>query len=74
MKGITKCPENQYNLVAMVTYLNENQRNIQCHRVGDRYFALTSRYYRLLLLTTRSCLVLLIVRAMDVVTISFLNQ
>ena len=25
----------------MVTYLNEN---VQCHRVGDRYFALTSCY------------------------------
>ena len=23
---ITKCPENQYNLVAMVTYLNENHK------------------------------------------------
>ena len=25
VKGTFKCPEKQYNLVAMVTYLNENQ-------------------------------------------------
>ena len=46
----------------MVTYLNENQWNVQCHRVGDRYFALTSRYYIAInILTTRFYLVLLIV-------------
>ena len=62
VKVITKCPENQYNLVAMVTYLNENQWNVQCHRVGDRYFALTSHYsIAIYILTTRFCLVLLIV-------------
>ena len=49
-------------LVAMVTYLNENQWNVQCHRVGDKYFALTSHYsIAIYILTTRFCLVLLIV-------------
>ena len=46
----------------MVTYLNENEWNIQCHRVGDRYFALISRYsIAIYILTTRFCLVHLIV-------------
>ena len=36
--------------------------NVQCHRVGVRYFALTSCYYIAIhILTTISCLVLLIV-------------
>ena len=46
----------------MVTYLNENQWNVHWHRVGDIYFALTSRYsIGIYILTTRFCLVLLIV-------------
>ena len=53
-----KC-QNYKNLVALVTYLNENQWNDQCHRVG--YFALTSRYsFAIHILTTWSCLVVLI--------------
>ena len=48
----------------MVTYmyLNENQLNVQCHRVGEIYFALTSCYsIAIYILTTRCCLVLLII-------------
>ena len=32
----------------------------QCHRVGDRYFAFTSRYSIAIYILTRFCLVLLI--------------
>ena len=40
---------------------------MQCHRVGDRYFALTSRYYiAIYILTTRFCLVLLIVNVSQI--------
>ena len=55
----------------MVTYLNENQWNVQCHRMGDRYFALTSRYsIAIYILTTRFCLVLLIVNVSQINWIS----
>ena len=54
-------------LVAMVTYLNENQWTVPSHRVGDRYFALTSRYsIAIYILTTRFCLVLLIVNVSQI--------
>ena len=55
------------NLVAMVTYLNENQWNVQCHRVGDRYFALTSCYsFAIHILTTWSYRVILIVHVSQI--------
>ena len=51
----------------MVTYLNENQWNVQCHRLGDRYFALTSHYsISIYILTTRFSLVLLIVNVSQI--------
>ena len=57
----------------MAGYLNEKQCNVQCHRVGDhRYFALTSRYFiAIYILTTRCCLVLLIVNVSQINWLSF---
>ena len=50
----------------MVTYLNENQWNVHYHKVGDRYFVLTSRYsFAFHILTTWSCLELLIVNVIS---------
>ena len=55
----------------MVTYINENQWTVQCHRVGDKYFAMTSHYsIAIYILTTRVCLVILIV---DVIQINWLS-
>ena len=63
VKGITKCHSIKF---AMVTYLNENQWNVQCHRVGDRYFALTSRYSIAIYILTIFCAVLLIVNVSQI--------
>ena len=51
----------------MVTYLNENQLNVPRQRVGDRYLALTSSYsIAIYILTTRFCLVILIVNVSQI--------
>ena len=39
MRGTTKCTEILYNLVAMVTYVHENPRNVQCNG-RDRNFGI----------------------------------
>ena len=55
LEGITKSSENQYNFVAMVIHLHENN------------FALTSRYsFAIHILTPWSCLVLLIVNVSQI--------
>ena len=48
---------------------HRNYELAYCHRVGDRYFALTSRY-SIAILTTRFCLVLLIVNLSQIRVVS----
>ena len=66
VKGITKCPKNLSNLVAMVTYLNENQWNVPRQRVKDNvdilhWLLAILLLFKCILLTTRFCLVLFII-------------
>ena len=44
MRGTTKCNESLYNLVAMVTYLPDNPRNVQCNGRTRRNFGVDFLY------------------------------
>ena len=55
----------------MVTYLNENQWNVQCHRVGDRYVDTSALFYCYLYLKNNIfVLVLLIVNVSQIYWLS----
>ena len=60
------CPENQWNFVAMVTYLNENQLNVQCYGVKDVDSQLFPNHT-----LTWSCLILLFVSGRQINLLSY---
>ena len=65
VKGITKCPEKSISF-GCHGYLLKWESNVQCHIVGDRYFALTSRYFIAISLQQDIAIVLLIVHVSQV--------